>query len=276
MNRFTNMLKPEAEARIRTEIGSISGLAIERITAMPPMNMNTMGLLDVRIRLTGWSPSLNILRMVWRTTVSMEDDAITQGERLVERLSDRLEIQRQRLAEGMSLGSASPFWICDDDGRREDTRWGHILVDRALAHMIEDRRAGDFDREVSDVVWDLHQADDDDHDGTEMVLSGESTDDDCKPIGRRSLHGRMLRQDHEIAKGIVFDGKVVYLSARIPETIMTAAEGRTLGELVDVPASIAGRRIISVSAVKKRAEVEIETELARADVLLAAFEGEDA
>lgn len=272
MNKYTNMLKPEAEARIRTEIGMISGLAIERITAMPPANMNAMGLLKVQIRLTGWSPSLNLMQMVWKPTVFMDHDATKQGDLLLERLSHRMDIQRQRFAEGLSLGTAAPFDIARDDDGREQTKWGHILVDRALAGMIEGRRAGDFDREVSDAVWDLHQSDQGEFDGTETILSGECTNDDCEPIGSRMLKGRELRQDHEIAPGFVFDGAVLRIPGGLPETVLAAAVGQRLGGLVEVPTSIADRKIIGASEMEGRVGIHIESDLVPAAELLATFE----
>lgn len=277
MNPHTNLLKPEAEARVRSKIGSISGVAIQRLTAETVKDDDVH--MSVVISVTGWSPSLNRLDMHWRAVIRIADIARIQGDDLLDQVSEQMVLQRRRLDEGLALGTAAPFGVSGMDGTRDDTKWGHILVDRGLATLFEDARAGGFDSEVSDSVFDLHQEDHGERDGTETHLmdhmgdtdedDGIGDDEDGYPIAVHGLFGRELRHDVAIAPDALYDGSALKLRKELPDTVLAAAPGRTLSSIADVPPAIADRTIVSAERHEDWIHFRIEPVLETAGILLA-------
>lgn len=263
-------LAPAAEAAIRSAIGSISGVSIRSLEERPDTASGPR--LDIQIE--GWSPSLNRLPMTWTTGIP-DAPAADQAESMLTSLGLAIAIQKERLAQGLTLGTASPFGIASMDGySRDDTRWDHILIDRGLAALMEASRQGGFASEVSNSVFDMHQPDQGPRNGRETSLEGRTTDDDCKPIGRCQLRGRTLHHDVPLGGGAVYDGLRLTLGTQIPETLLTAAIGRTLGEVVEVPAAIAGHVVTGGDTGPGRTEITVEPRLAACGVLLAEIAGE--
>jgi len=271
VNPYTNILKHEAEQRVRSEIGGISGVAIQRL--MAPADSKGLALTRVTIRLTGWSPSLNLFEMHWGATVDADADAGTQATSLLHQLEHRIRNQRGRLAKGMALGRAAPFGTgtMDTDAWKE-TEWSHLQVDRGLAILIEEHpRLASLERELSDTVFDLHQDDQGVRTGLEPFLEGESTDDDGKPFGRHMLSGREFRHDVPIAEGIFYDGSRLLMRHALPESVLLAAGGRKLGEVIDVPNVIADRLVISATQDDGETTITIHPHVESADALVREF-----
>lgn len=244
MNPVANLIAPEAEARIRTTIGSISGTTLLRFTATLPPNDNASRLINVCIKLFGWSPTLNRVKIHWRITIDMDQDAEAQAGQLLQKLDGVLKVQRRRFAEGMKLGKAAPFGTGDmHNYEKENTEWGHIFVDRGLAALMEKYSPGSFASEVSDSVFDLHQNDHGERSGLEEIYMDETTCEKDEDLGMHALIGRQLLHDIRIADDVLYDGMNLRLKTQLPETILTAAVGRRLGELVDVPQEIAWHKI---------------------------------
>lgn len=259
MNLFTNLLKPEAEAAIRRAIGAIPGTSIERITAMPPANANSLRLINVRIKLMGWSPSLNEIRMAWETSIHDDVDAETQSETLLSRLEDRLAIQQARFDEAMTLGKASPFLTDLDEGRYDVHEIDHLLIDRALAFMLEDAD-GTF-HEVGDGLYVLH-IENCDRDGDVTHLEAEITPEHNQPSpGMQALHGRVFTRDFNVTEGVVYNGRTLRIKRNLPETAISAAVGRTVGEVVDGIPLLAGHRILSVDQEDGECIITVEPDL---------------
>ena len=271
MNRYTNMLKPEAEARIRTRIGSISGVSIGRMTAMPVtgarLNATTEHMLEVTITLRGWSPTLNHIKMTWRCMVDDRLPGDKQARRALFDLEQRLRLQRERFAEGMTLGRASPFGVADgDDGRIEDTEVGHIQVDRALAALIGDHHA--IVREVGNTLDDLHH--DEPRDGLETDLFGEQTPEHGEESpGMHAFRRRLFIFEMPIGGGATYDGDRLIVPGALPDTVVAASIGRTLGEVADVPAPMADRVIVKAEGRGKGVAFTIAPVTSTVDELVA-------
>lgn len=236
------MLDPNAETALRRAIGSIAGLEIRRITAMPPVNNPNSNMLDVVITLNGWSPCLNLIAMVWKTTVDHSDTAEAQLAAMTTGLADQLRNQRLRQEEALSLGRASPFDVSDEDGHRDDTQIGHILIDPVLAGMIGEGEA--LVREVGNTIWDLHYDLQLDRTGLEDVIEGEQTPEYGEPSpGLHGVFGRVFLFEKPIGDaGMVYDGLRLTIPGRLPDTMLTACAGRRLGEVVDqAPPALADR-----------------------------------
>lgn len=244
MNRWTNMLDPNAETALRKEIGSIPGVEIRRITAMPPVRNPNSNKLDVVITLNGWSPCLNLISMVWEATVEHGESSAFQLGDLTIQLADHLLIQRRRQTEALSLGRASPFDVCDDDGHRDDTQIDHILIDPLLAEMIGQGET--LIREVGNTIWDIHYDLQLDRSGLEELLQGEQTPEygESSP-GTHGVFGRIFLFDKPIpGTGMIYDGLHLTVPGRLPETMLSACAGRRLGDVVDqVPPALADRII---------------------------------
>ena len=244
MNRWTNMLDPQGEAALRREIGSIPGLEIQRITAMPPANAPNGTTLDVTIRLHGWSPCLNLLGLVWRATVTAGADGATQLGEITIALREQIRTQRRRQREAMSLGRASPFDVCDDDGHRDDTQIAHILVDVALAAMIGHGER--LIREVGNTVWDLHHDRQDEKDGSDDVLEGEQTPEYGEPSpGMHGVAGRLFVFEMPLGEtGVVYDGVRLRVPVDLPDTMLAACAGRPVRDVVDVQGPVGDRIVV--------------------------------
>lgn len=271
MNRFTNMLKPEAEVRLRTTIGAISGLAIERLTAMPVspavVNATTADKLEVVVKLSGWSPTLNLITMHWRCIVDDGADAARQGRQALRGMDAKLRLQRERLAEAMTLGRASPFGVADGaDGHIEDTQVGHVLVDRVLAGMIGGHQT--IVREVGNTMDDLHH--DEPRDGLEIELVGEQTPEHGEDSpGMHAFRKRLFVFEMPLAGGATYDGERLTIPRRLPATVIAASIGRTLGEIADVPAPMSDRIVVKAEVRGKGVAFTVEPVTSTVDELIA-------
>jgi len=254
MTHYANDIKPEAEALLRSVIGAVSGVGILRLRGDQAGH-----LIEVYVKLTGWSPSLNAYTMKWHTTVRSDLDAEEQGRALVANLAAQIDMQRARLAQGLALGTAAPFGVSDMDGTVEDTKWAHLLVDHGLAVLLQDRHDRGLQMEVSDSVFDLHQPDQGDRDGLETALKASITDDDCHPIGEleHGIDGLVFHHDVVLAEGAHYDGRRLRLDQTLPDTVLAIAEGRRLGDVAEVPACIADHVVTQAMRVDDVIEIHV-------------------
>lgn len=273
MNKYTNVLDPHAEATLRSTIGAISGVAIKRLTAEPMKKGGTS--IDVRIRVWGWSPSLNLVKMSWRAAVP-ETAPAEQGATLLEAFAQHIAIQRRRAAEGLALGTAAPFGMCDLNGGRSDTQWRHILVDARLAVLLEESREEGFDRESTNALFDVHNPEEGSHDGLEDEYEAEVDDDDCNPIEglHHGVRGRVLFLDTPVGDGS-YDGFRLRLPRTLPDTLLSAAVGRRLGEIVDVPIPLRDLVVTEALNTEEGIHLGIQPDLVEAGRLLDGFARHD-
>lgn len=268
MNKYTNLLKPEAEALLRSTIGAISGVAIRRITAPPPSGRTPI---DVTVSLFGWSPSLNLVKMHWNASVD-DVDAAAQGRQLLEAFGRHIEIQRHRAAEGLALGAAAPFGMCDLDGSRDDTQMHHILIDVGLAVLLDMSQDDGLSVEGSNALFDVHNPENGNYDGLEEEYEGNVTDRNCDPIEdmHHGIRGRILFIDVPIGDGS-FDGLRLRLPRTLPEVALAAAFGRRLGDVVDVPDAIADHVVVEASRTEEGVCIDVEPQLKEVGLLLDGF-----
>lgn len=261
MTHYANGIKPEAEALLRSVIGAVSGVGVLRLRGD-----HAGHLIEVYVKLTGWSPSLNAFTMKWHTTVRADLAAEEQGDALVANLAAQIDMQRARLSQGLALGTAAPFGVSDMDGTVDDTKWAHVMVDQGLALLLQERHERGLRMEVSDSVFDLHQPDQGDRDGLETALKASITDDDCDPIGdlEHGLDGLIFHHDVVLAEGAHYDGRRLRLDRMLPETVLAIAGGRLLGDVAEVPACIADHVVTHAVRVDGTIEIHVEPHLRRA------------
>lgn len=273
MNKYTNVLDPHAEAMLRSSIGAISGVAIRRIVVEPMKKSGTS--INVRIGVKGWSPSLNLVKMSWRAAVP-ETPAAEQGAALLEAFAEHIAIQRRRAAEGLELGTAAPFPVCDMNGSRSDTQWRHILVDARLAILLEEIREEGFDRESTNALFDVHNPESGSYDGLEEEYEAEVDDDNCNPIEglHHGVRGRILFLDTPVGDGS-YDGFRLRLPRTLPDTLLSAAVGRRLGEVVEVPHALADLIVTEALTTEEGIHIGIQPDLVEAGRLLDGFATHD-
>lgn len=220
------------EAALRSAIGVIPGVAIAGISHRHKTGANEMSLAEVEIAVHGWSPSLNAIAMVWKATNRVRLGPDGQIDILRNQLADVIAAQTRRAAEGVSIGTATPFEALSAD----ELPVGHVLMDRGLADLVTlSGRDGapDLRRHVGHALHVLHR---ESHDGRSNTIANDDW-----------IEGRVFTQMMPIGDDVTYWGDRLWVRPeRIPETLRIAAVGRRLGEVAAVPACIADHVVTGI------------------------------
>lgn len=228
-------LPPEAYQAIWRAVCQIPGVTLSHVTG-DPTRAPGMGW-DVGI--DGWSQTLHAISIEWSAGVDPGAPE-TLGTRIVQKLQSHIAVQSRRSREGLEAGTALPFK--PGDGYR---RIVHAIADRtAIGCLIAEAdhhgwtRAAMVRTRILRPHDELHQGAVD-HGGGRYL----SNDSICvvDEMGERFLQ---LHATLPLTKvGLV--GEVMTInSPRMPETVLTAATGRRVGDLVAVH-PLVDERIVS-------------------------------
>lgn len=217
------MLHAAAEARVLSAFGAIHGVLAREVKETDAV---FQGMRAYHVDLSGWSPSLHRveIRLRGRIPTATDLDAQRQGAALMRAFAMPLRLQRERAAQGLALGAARPF-----DPKLGIVTMMHMTIDRGLLTLLDEEAHGPPHNVISSIN-DLHMSE---HDGGHLIQSDDAVED-CS-------YRTMLR----LAPGVFYDGLDVSIEGHdVPETVRQAVAGRRLGEIVEVPAAIAGHEIV--------------------------------
>ena len=209
---------------------------------------------QINLHVTGRSPSLHRQSWYWSTIISLTggDDVIAACA--VDSLKDALALQHERAADGIALGYAHPLVMNEGYAGMEPVEIGHLGMDRAtlairLSELPSGASAKDEMKRLQDIVRAVHR---------------EPTTGDKRTIRNpwatiTDLYGRgrqlNIRTPLPLASGrsASYDGKRLTLpAAALPDTVMTALQGRPLGDLVAVHPLLDGRTIRRITPTKNK------------------------
>lgn len=239
----TSPIHVAAEAALRSAVGAISGCVVGDIAAKRPFAGGASVIMSVK----GWSPSLHHVSMRWDLSGPLPAETDDQITTLLWRAEPLLAIQRQRLVEGLELGTAEPLRLSDKYGTIIAGREDHILLDEGLARLLARDDVSHMRRDVGDALFVLNDPQGGRPDGTETGYHGDITPDHGdEPVGHHGLEGCTVFHDVTLAHGLVYDGRMLTYEGSMPPTMVAAAVGRTLGDIANVPGEIANRIILDV------------------------------
>lgn len=211
----------------------------------------TRGFGGFETEFAGWSPTLHDIRIHINTTQALNDsrsshlpakeDLDETGLRHLEQVKQMLEIQQRRSDFAASIGLHQPIMLIEKD----DPFFDHIIVDRSYAEYLVETE--------SDPASHLH----------EKLISLYENDTSYSGYGEISKGSSRVREheaglveyivQHKIASEITAVGHHLLIDSRIgdtiPDTVIAAARGRRLADLIDLPAPYADRIITRVHRV---------------------------
>lgn len=221
----------------------------------------TRGYGGLETEFAGWSPTLHDIRIHIDTNQAFNDsryshlpakeDLDDTGLRHLERLKQMLEIQQRRSDFAASIGLHQPIMLIEKD----DPFFNHIIVDRSYAEYLVDTE--------SDPASHLHA----------KLISLYENDTSYSGYGEISKDRYRIREheaglveyivQHKIAPEITAVGHHLLIDSQIgdtiPDTVIAAARGRRLADLIDLPAPYADRTIFRVHRIiGMRFAIELE------------------
>lgn len=226
-----------ADAAIQSAFGSIPGVSGVRV--YHSRTKDAIPTHVVRVHASCWAPSLHEadLQIGHRTTTALRDPAI--GAELLQAFALAIQRQRHRAEAGLRHGIARPLPLTQAKRRIDDRlvqpalEMRHMHVDAALAVVAADSGLVDLPEVLRAGVKRLLDTGDhsaEPHDGEDLIV-GETDviiDDD----GTRAVGTRVTLRS-EPGCSIHYDGTMVSIHGRpLAETLLTAAAGRPLGDLV--------------------------------------------
>jgi hypothetical protein len=244
-------MNPRIEAGLRGAIGSISGVSVAEMKHDLP---NSRGRGHVRLDVTvrGWSPSLHVQVMEWRTKCARDVPCDTAVRQALDDLVVEIGLQNARLERGLALGRATPMSLVSIQ-----TEVGHIRIDRGLAEIVATRarkflHGRPLRSVVAESVVDLH-AD---------VVGGRSNRLDNDD----TLTDDVWQTMETIAPKVIYDGLDLWLGdVVIPESVAAMAAGMPLGRLVTVPEALTRHVVEEVKPTTEGTNIRISPQLATLD-----------
>ena len=230
-------LLPDAYQSIWRAICHIPGVTLSHVTA-DPARAEGMGW-DVGI--DGWSQTLHALSIEWNVGIDpVAPDLL--GTAIVHKLQPHLAVQSRRSREGLEAGTALPFR--PHDGYR---RIAHAIADRTAIGCILDEGERNGWRPDVMVQSRILRPHDELHRGAIDHRGGRILSDES--IGVVDEIGERFLQLHATLPGtrVNLVGEVLTVAGpRMPETVLSAAIGRRVGDLVAIHPLVDERTVSSV------------------------------
>lgn len=211
---------------------------------------------SIQAALSGWSPTLHRVNMRW-TTLLPNDwpvDRLSDPDfvpRLARLFGAKIALQRARAAAGIAIGAALPLKATYESTIRYD----HLHVDRAafalsLSGMVAAHRSGTasiikplnaVDKTIQPLVFALHRTAEAYLGGPYLKNNGHLAEEVASDNGPL----RAMRVPANVRGMIFMSGAHLQLREQdLPDSLLLAAPGRRLGDVVDVQPVLNGRRIV--------------------------------
>jgi len=213
-------------APLRAVIGELPGVVASGVASHRRIN----GMQYVDLVVQGWSPSLHAHRMRWGTKTSEVGSTDDQVAAALGGLAAELDNQRARIARAAKLGIDKPLPAGDH------APIYHMRIDEGLAALMLERDA-DFERFMRTIRRSV---------STLNAMSSSGWHDSL--VGDDSIDGDRWSRRVELAPGVGYDGRQLEIqNVALPDSIISAAAGRLLGEVVEVPSAIADHVVVAAS-----------------------------
>lgn len=226
-----------ADAAVQSAFGSIPGVGGVRVHHS--RTKDAVPTHVVSVHASCWAPSLHEadLQIGHRTTTALRDPAI--GDELLEAFAPAIERQRRRAEAGLRHGIARPLPLILVKKRiggsvvQPVVEMRHMHVDAALPVLAADNGLVDLPDVLRAGVLRLLDTGDhgsEPHDGEDLIV-GEN--DVIVDEGGVRAVGTRIALHSEPGRSVHYDGTMVSIQGRpLAETIVAAATGRPLGDLV--------------------------------------------
>ena len=245
-------LPASLSASFASVIGAIPGCSIIRRISLVDRSGRKDPRPLVSVDVAGWSPTLHKIDMDWQTVLpeSWTHDAIAadpQGmARHLERsFSSRIAMQRQRAEAGVALNEPFPL----QRERHDAIRISHLHVDRGAMALNLAARSPSSISTVANTLRDVLKSV---HHNAAKYRGTAVLDNNGGRAEERDADGkvrRVLRVQAWCWKETIISGThLQILGSALPDQMVAALPGRTLGEAVEVHPVLAGRRIIAAGA----------------------------
>jgi len=218
-SRIRNALIDEA----RTLLHGIPAVSVVR--AVVEEDDHATGIADVALQIEGWTGSLHrhVMKVHCRFARALSIGAAVENSRpAITAFASR---QRRLVKEAWDLdpGRVTPWGLLD--GKDGVMTVEHLMQDLHSLETIalEQGSATDARYEIGRSVYDVT-----DGDGNGGWLN-------------HLVYGRRIMLHHDVA----LDDDRLFVARRMPETVAVTLEGRSLGDLIAVPATLAKRTILS-------------------------------
>jgi len=218
--------KDTLTAPLRAVIGELPGVVASGVASHRWAN----GMQYVDLVVQGWSPSLHAHRMRWGTKASDGGSPDEQLAAALVGLSAEMDNQRARIARATKLGIEKPLPASDS------APIYHMRIDEGLAALMLERDP-DFERFMRSIRRSV---------STLNAMSSSGWHDSL--VGDDSIDGDRWSRRIELAPGIGYDGRQLEIQdVALPDSIVSAAAGRLLREVAEVPAAVADHVVVAAS-----------------------------
>lgn len=229
LSGFPAPVRPETEDLIRETIESWHGVQMTDFTAAHGASA-ALGISIIQVKVKGWTPALHAYTYTWQGEVDQPLEAQDQANQFLDDVRNELLQQAARGIEAQDIGLVEPVDI------NHENAIDHMQVDRSVVALMR-REDGDVKQHLLEIMRELHSQ----HDGE--PISGQMTGSNA------SAYGRILMPEIVLGEDSVYDGRGLYSHQLYPETMLTAAVGRRLGDLAAVPGEIADKVVVSATNV---------------------------
>jgi hypothetical protein len=209
---------------------------------------------------SGWSPTLHRVAMDWHTVLPTDwpmtriaDDTLGFAEALTRMFSAKIAIQRARAEAGVRIGTAFPLQATYENSLRID----HLHADRgplalALSGIANPSQHLPLVTLVHPHVKQAHYDTSKYRGGPKLENQGELAQEVVVPqtspgAGTTTLRTIRLKT-HTNGSLIMYGSFLQLLGHTLPEALVAAMPGRTLGEVAEVPEVLRHRRILEAGA----------------------------
>lgn len=274
--------RDEITATVRSVLNRISGVYVEKVEA----ERDARAPWRITVHAIAWGPGLHGMTVVWTGEIARHIPSGIPGVRSIRRkslyrkataaFSAQIALQGSRATRALSLGIFEPLALPSAAiaaSKVGAIRTDHLVVDRShllslVASISSARDAAGADRASLDqqLAFDTASAYETDLQAP-TVHAGESVHDDGRIVRGvnviRSLPVMLhevrtpsgtesVLQAHFAFGGKVkatFDGSHLILLAPVPDTVLAACAGRTVGEIIETGTDADGREIVSAESV---------------------------
>lgn len=248
-DRDRSPIAAATHAAILSALGRIPGITPSATGAVEwrmskPVPGHPQGRPHMRIAFEGWSPSLHMAQIAIGLDPIHGTDDPALGPWTLRQLAPVLNAQRARVRAGLAYGIATPL-TCSP-AFYGPTEMRHLHIDASFMQVAADNGLVDLTGVLTEAVKLLLDGDDE-HDGGPVVTGDAGLLMETGPRGSIRVIGTQIVLRSEPGHSITFDGRRIEIHGQIlPATVLAAAVGRTLGDVIEVHPALDRRAIACI------------------------------
>lgn len=243
----SNAVPVATVAAFASMVGSIPGCLLTSLDLLAS-NHSTGARISLRAQLLGWSPSLHEKSMRWTSLIpkgwDVPDIANPDFLPVLTRMfGAKLAFQRSRATAALAVGAALPMTVSDHalpiDHMHADR--GALILALRMPRSTSRVTSRSFANSIRQMVSCAHQDAVDYNGGARLEGNGGMIEE----VGMRDATLRTVRVSASLGGIVSMWGSHLQLRGTdLPDTMVAAAVGRRLGDLVDVDPVLASRTIL--------------------------------